>query len=226
MRTLSEYIKRVIVEEKIPVEDPILSVDDKPAPTPEPVQEAVDPLTKAIEQGDADKVLELIDIHSPDQLSSYVDMVINKEKHDHFEQAMEFGTPEQKVSLISKMHETGTPAEILVAQHKNAPSHVVAKALSCPLTRHKIAALAHPNAPAEALREYADKHEQFHGAVSVNPNSPPDVLEKLSKSKYQHVLENVASNKNTPDPVLSDMSKKYRKHPIGDLASKNLGKRK
>jgi hypothetical protein len=130
-------------------------------------------------------------------------------------------TPEE----IQSMSDSGVDALYLTKRYKETPSAVVMKALREAPLALKSHALVHKNCPVEELVE-ATKNPIHHGAVSINPKTPPNILEQLSKSEFEHILLNVAGNKNTPKSVLHEMARKYKGHQIGDAAKNQMGKKK
>jgi hypothetical protein len=130
-------------------------------------------------------------------------------------------TPEE----IQSMHESGLDPLHLTRTYNQAPTSVVVAALHAAPPALKSHALVHKNCPVEELVEAA-KNPIHQGAVSINPKTPPNILEQLSKSEFEHILLNVAGNKSTPKSVLHEMARKYKGHQIGDAAKNQMGKKK
>jgi hypothetical protein len=126
---------------------------------------------------------------------------------------------------IQKMHDAGMDPLYLTRTYKEAPTSVVLHALDTAPPALKSHALVHKNCPPSKLVEAA-KDPIHQGAVSINPKTPPEVLEQLSKSDFEHVLMNVAGNKSTPKHVLHEMARKFKGHQIGETAKKLMGKKK
>jgi hypothetical protein len=129
-------------------------------------------------------------------------------------------TPEE----IQSMHDAGMDPLSLVRMYRQAPTAVVLSALNSAPPALKSHALVHPNIPVEELIS-AESNPAYHGALSINPKTPSNILERLSKSEFEHVLMNVAGNKSTPKSVLHEMARKYKGHAIGDVAKKMIGKK-
>jgi hypothetical protein len=130
-------------------------------------------------------------------------------------------TPEE----IQGLHDKGLDPLYLTKAYHNAPSSVVVAALNAAPPALKSHALVHKNCPVDELVEAA-KNPIHQGAVSINPKTPPNVLEQLSKSEFEHVLMNVAGNKSTPKHVLHEMARKFKGHQIGETAKGQMGKKK
>lgn len=121
------------------------------------------------------------------------------------------GIPEDLLGLIASRHSVAPYPASLAAQHPKATPEMLQRLIHQDYTlgdarRH---ALAHPNLPAETLREVAAEsdHPTDLFAVASNPGCPADVLEELAGHRDQVIRGAVAANPNAPVHLLDRLAR-------------------
>jgi len=75
-----------------------------------------------------------------------------------------------------------------------------------------------PNTPPETLERLAKTQDFFiEKAVASNPNTPAQTLEYLTNNPTYEIKERVASNPNTPIPILEHLAKNWGKTIIENV---------
>ncbi|MFA6927139.1 MAG: hypothetical protein WCQ69_09095 [Bacteroidales bacterium] len=128
----------------------------------------------------------------------------------------------KKLEALNSIIETEVKKEIeeAFATYNNQASHTALE-----FRPHILEVLSHeksqtareyvalnPNTPKEILEKLSEYHRRVREVVAKNPNTPKETLEKLSQDKEDDVRMSVARNRNASLDILQELSRDSHKN--------------
>ncbi|EJF06979.1 hypothetical protein ThvES_00008930 [Thiovulum sp. ES] len=108
--------------------------------------------------------------------------------------------------LLSLAESSDMMTRWAVAKNPHTPAEILAKLGEDKINLVRALVATNVNTPLETLNKFAEDEKIVTDGLTGNPNTPTEILEKMSSSSDKMVRLRIAENPNTPKAVLEKLT--------------------